>query len=123
MGLTRLVSALCVMASVSFCHVGLDTHTTSQISYQLEWASEGELAEVETDLGYRVRLSSGSLRSYSLQLIPCESAVAQAPGPRTFFGIRSAHAGHGSGDYDASLVVGPAAPMTRPGRAGEGPTK
>ena len=85
------------------------------IAFVLDWQAAvgpaiGDVAwEVETDLGYKVRLHSGWTTLYGMSLIPCEAGDLTEPDlladVRGLFEIKSAWAGHGGVD-DPSAAYG-----------------
>jgi hypothetical protein len=93
-----------------------------QVDYHVSWDTEGVLLsdeglELTNNLGYEIEVSAGYLVFYSTQLVPCEEdetgelARTQKKGIDwgkwwgRLIGIRSAHAGHGEEDLDASVVA------------------
>lgn len=93
-----------------------------QVDYILSWNTDGVTVaetglELRNNLGYDIEVSGGYLVFYSTQLVPCEgdpsaelsrakdSGINWGKWWRRLVGIRTAHAGHGEEDLDASVVA------------------
>lgn len=109
-GRATLVLLLVVVPSLTCSGPDADADeslTTGQVVYALVWDTDritrdGDGAwEVTNDLGYRIRLTSGWMVTYSVQLVPCPETTLGST-LRRWLGSGSALAGHGS-DNDVSL--------------------
>ncbi|MEC9073184.1 MAG: hypothetical protein VX938_12410 [Myxococcota bacterium] len=90
------------------------------VSYILSWTSSQahEIAtgwEVTNDLGYRVRLTSGWLTTYSVQLVPCSGDDREDNGwLRRLLGGRPAYAGHGGSTDPSAITIAHVEELTTP---------
>jgi len=93
-----------------------------QVDYHLSWNTDGVTVsetglELSNNLGYDIEVSTGYLVFYSTQLVPCEddtsgeltrakdSGIDWGKWWGRLIGIRTAHAGHGEENLDASVVA------------------
>lgn len=78
------------------------------VSWGLDWdLGTAELTDggwaITNDLGFTFVLEGGWLLDYSLTMVPCDDAVADA-GWERFFGIRTAWAGNGDWDDPSEIM-------------------
>ncbi|MBT6175930.1 MAG: hypothetical protein HOI23_01695, partial [Deltaproteobacteria bacterium] len=88
-----------------------------QVDYHVSWDTEGVLFsesgfELTNNLGYDIEVTAGYLVFYSTQLVPCEdeesselTSIDWGKWWGRLIGVRTAHAGHGEEDLDASVVA------------------
>ncbi|MFT6399122.1 MAG: hypothetical protein ACJAYU_003886 [Bradymonadia bacterium] len=122
---------LLVLAGLAACGDGVATpdevivQAAGTTGYTLDWDLSGAALDddgwsILTDLGYEVRLDSGWLVNYTVQLIPCETAQVESSAVefmraalRSLNPIQTAWAGHGD-DNDVTTLFGVVEDLAHP---------
>jgi len=91
---------------------GNQPRKTGTVQYRLEWSwgkakaiVDGKGWEVESNIGYRVRVTSGYLANHSAELNTCEPTTAPAQSWLNMMTLPAAYAGHTSSSLNPAAIT------------------